>query len=150
MEKFTDKLKREEESKQATPIKPEPKAGYIARVVLHRVDGSEDYEDFHEVMEGKGFLRTINGISDAKIKVVNSLPGGMYYFDSNIHSDKAFPNLIAAYDSVKDAVAQVMKKAERYVQDSNTPPSVFVIETTYSRWTGLKPAPKPDTNAAKE
>jgi hypothetical protein len=112
---------------------------YTARVVLHRTDGSDDYTDLHVLLEQQGFKRIITADDDKQYK----LPAGTYFFDATapLNTYQGY-TLEKAYQAVEMAVAEVMRDERRYIQDANTPPSIFVVQSDVAIWSGLKAVPR--------
>lgn len=118
---------------------------FIARVVLHRTDGSDDYTDFHAEMKAIDFEQTIHGHYLAtKEKTHRKLPGGTYVFDHERPGNQQSKlTLQEHFDKIKAAVQKVMADEKTYIKRANNPPSIFLVEAASGglEWAGLKDAP---------
>ena len=100
---------------------------FIARVVLHHTDSSDDYTDLHAEMETRGFSRTISNNSQARYR----LPPGEYFFESTLYTTNQVADLARA------AVAAVMTDENIKVKAANKTPSVLVTSSNDISWSGL-------------
>ncbi|MCA8830506.1 hypothetical protein [Hymenobacter pini] len=113
---------------------------YIARVVLHRTDGSDDYADLHAEMLKIGFRRDI----EDQEKVKYRLPSGTYHYDvARPVSGVQHRSIDAVYNSVKAAIEKVMEDETLYIRQANRPPSILISQADETTWSGLAPLPTP-------
>lgn len=87
---------------------------FTVRVELHNAN-SDDYEDLHEKMEGKGFKRTIMNGDGTKYQ----LPDAEYNYSGNITR------------------ADVLEKAYSTANSVKKEPAILVTESAGRTWRGL-------------
>ena len=123
--------------------KPNDQQRFLARVVLHRVDGSDDYTELHGEMDDLGFSQYITGSKTSSgSEEEHKLPNGLYYHDSQYVLNPFIKHTLQeAYNSINAIVKDIVAKNSAMYQ-ANKPPTVFVIETDTALWNGLNPAPK--------
>ena len=91
---------------------------YSVRVEIHKAD-EDDYENLHEAMEKKGFVRWIESSDGAKYR----LPTAEYNIESDsLDRSKVLARAKAAAESVKP----------------NPTPWILVTESSGRNWSGLK------------
>ncbi|MVN76908.1 hypothetical protein GO988_11290 [Hymenobacter sp. HMF4947] len=99
----------------------------MTRVVLHRIDDSEDYTDLHSQMESRGFSRIIVGSDGRRYR----LPPAEYVLVSDTLNRENVKKLAEA------AVAEVMKDETTYIKKANKEPSIMVTSGDGVSWSGL-------------
>ncbi|RZJ94737.1 MAG: hypothetical protein EOO60_02365 [Hymenobacter sp.] len=108
---------------------------YLARVVMHRIDDSDDYIELHAEMQSIGFNQYVSNRDPRFNPVTVKMPPGTYFFDDSIPRNKdKFALVDEAYDAVLKVVDKVVEDKTKYIHDANHPPSVLVIEVAAARW----------------
>jgi hypothetical protein len=138
MKKFTEIIAEKAADKAAYTLR-HTKPNFIARIVLHFA--GDDYPELRELMEKKGFDRTLSGTTAKDKKVKSDLPGGIYYYNASIskNENKAH-TLTTIYKEVKDGVEEIFSKDDNKTRQENTPPTIIMVETTCVKWEGLDEA----------
>jgi hypothetical protein len=108
---------------------------YLARVVLHRTDGSDDYTDLHTEMDNRGFSQRLSNYDPRFPSSTVQLPGGTYFFDAARPMNRAKNySLDEAYKAVQAAISTVMLDEKQYIKDYNNPPTLLVFQVDAGRW----------------
>lgn len=108
---------------------------YLARIVLHRIDDSDDYTELHDEMEKIGFRKTAINYDPRFAHNAIKMPPGTYLFDSKLPvNTHRCSTLDDAYDAVNKAVNNVTADETVYIRRANNPPTVLVAQIAGARW----------------
>lgn len=104
---------------------------FLARIVLHYTEDSNEYAQFRTLMNGLGFLKSIHRPNEYGVNRHYSLPGGTFFFDAThpLNQFKGFITLEECYTHINSAVESLMRGKGSKEKAANTPASVFVATT---------------------